>query len=59
MDCVYLICHRASGLVKIGTTSDWPARAHALKVAHKCDALLVVACPNAFNEEQRLHAQYR
>ena len=55
MDCVYLICHRASGLVKIGITSDWPARAHALKVAHKCDALLVVAlCDNLAGSGQEV-----
>ena len=53
-----LIRHRGSDLIKIGITSDWTSMAYALKVEHKCDALLVVACHNAFQEEQRLHAQF-
>lgn len=57
--CLYLIKHSETGLVKIGISNNWYARAKALQVGTKTFPLAVVLTNNNKQAESSLHEQYR
>jgi len=57
--CLYLIKHSETGLVKIGISNNWYARAKALQVGTKTFPLAVVLTNNNKQAESSLHDQYR
>ena len=57
-ECLYVIQHNSSGLVKIGVTGNWQSRSKQLYVGLRCQALIVVACDDNYYEENELHCDY-
>jgi hypothetical protein len=60
MDCLYVIRHQMSGMVKIGITSDWPRRAAELGVGTITEELIVWSLPAPYHRraEQDLHRAF-
>ena len=54
-NCIYLIRHRSSGLVKIGITQNWPRRCTELSAGFKCEIIKSVFCSLARDHEKRIH----
>lgn len=57
-DCLYVLRHNSSGLIKIGVTSNWQSRSKQLRVNLATKALLVVACEDNLYEESSIHCEY-
>lgn len=53
--CIYLIKHISSGLVKIGITKNWPRRCTELSVGLKCEIIKAVFCDAAQHYEKKIH----
>lgn len=58
-ECVYLICDNATGLHKIGMSTNWERRARQLQVGIVTTKVRVVACKNAGQWERVLHAMFK
>jgi len=57
-NCLYVLQHINSGLIKIGVTGNWKSRSSQLCVGSKCNAIMVVACEDNYHEESKLHCDY-
>lgn len=58
-ECVYLIRDNATGLHKIGMSTNWERRARQLQVGIVTTKVRVVACKNAGQWERVLHAMFK
>ncbi len=58
-ECVYLIRDNATGLHKIGMSTNWERRARQLQVGITTTKVRVVACKNAGQWERVLHAMFK
>lgn len=56
--CIYLIRHKSSGLVKIGITENWQRRCSELEVEVKCEVLKVMFCELAHHHEKQMHIEF-
>ena len=54
-NCIYLIEHCSSKLVKIGITEDWQRRARQLKIGSKCKTIIAVTTDHNSTKEKELH----
>ena len=59
MECVYLIRHNETNLLKIGMTTNWDQRSRRLEVGRTTTKIMTVPCKDSGKWERVLHAMFK
>lgn len=59
MECVYLIRHNETNLLKIGMTTNWEQRSRRLEVGRTTTKIMTVPCKDSGKWERVLHTMFK
>lgn len=59
MECVYLIRHNETNLLKIGMTTNWHQRSRRLEIGRTTTKIMTVPCQDSGKWEKVLHAMFK